>query len=497
MKNVRCPWSRVLGRLLPWLTRAHALLNDGSHMPAALLATSRWVFLALLVLAPWAYGCTEAWAIRWLNAGMALVLLLWVDACLLGGAWPAVHRAAVICVALLLAQGWWMALHPHFAFDGEAHVFRPITAWLGWAPGSVDGALSHAAMLRFTGLLGMVLFVADLAASSLWRRRLWWTVAGTGVSIVLLGLVQRVGAAPMIFWEDRQTQASFFATYYYAGNAGAFLNLVLTPLAGLALLAVRNPDAHVPRAIWIPGWLLCLAGLFVNTSRTAQAIAIALTAVFALSQARVFLGSTELPRRSVCAIYLAAILAAVAALVVFSGWERTASKWGVTQSQLNADNPRWQALQAATRILPDAGVFGLGPGTFGAAFPHYTGPMGDAIAGIWRYAHNDYLQTAIEWGVCGALVWAVLFFGGLARCFACCQQMATSKPRVKTRDRLVYFCAGLSLAGVAIHALVDFPLQIASLQLYAATFLGLGWTASKPREAAPRAHSVAVESATV
>jgi O-antigen ligase len=196
----------------------------------------------------------------------------------------------------------------------------------------------------------------------------------------------------------------------------------------------------------------------------------------------------------VCAIYLAAILAAVAALVVFSGWERTASKWTVTQSQLNADNPRWQALQAAAHILPDSGAFGLGPGTFAAAFPHYTGPLGDAIAGIWRYAHNDYLQTAIEWGVCGALVWAVLFFGGIARSFACCRQLAAKRPRVQTRERLVYFCAGLSLVGVAIHALVDFPLQIASLQLYVATFLGLGWTAQKPREAAPPAHSLSRES---
>ena len=111
---------------------------------------------------------------------------------------------------------------------------------------------------------------------------------------------------------------------------------------------------------------------------------LALTAVFAIAQGRVLLGSAELPRRSVCAIYLAAILAAVAALVVFSGWERTASKWGVMTSQINEDNPRWQALQASAQILPDAGAFGLGPGTFAAAFPHYTGPMGDAIAAMQR-----------------------------------------------------------------------------------------------------------------
>ena len=252
------------------------------------------------------------------------------------------------------------------------------------------------------------------------------------------------------------------------------------------------------RAIWLPGWLLCLAGLFVNTSRTAQAIALALTAVFAVSQARVFLGSTELPRRSVCAIYVAAVLAAVAALVVFSGWERTASKWGVMKSQINEENPRWQALQAAVQILPDAGAFGLGPGTFGAAFPHYTGALGDSIAGIWRYTHNDYLQTAIEWGFCGAAVWAVLFFWGLGRCFACCQRMAVpipGKSRAQTRDRLVLFLRR-SLARRRGHSRVrGFPAADRVAPALRRDFPRHGLDRLKPRGTAPPAHHVEVERA--
>jgi len=135
--------------------------------------------------------------------------------------------------------------------------------------------------------------------------------------------------------------------------------------------------------------------------------------------------------------------------------------------------------------LPSAGFFGFGPGTFRAIFPAYSKAADPPVAGQWRFLHEDYLQTAMEWGWLGSLLWAVMFFGGLANAVLCLRRQ-TALRRVSEftqewswRRRLILPLAVIALAGVAVHALVDFPLQIVSIQLYVATYLGLCWGSAR------------------
>jgi O-antigen ligase len=431
----------------------------------------RWLFLLALVYAPWVYGTTPAWAIAYLDLLLLLIIALWLVGARLRRMPPAVPTPLVWCVGIILISGWAMALNPHYVADPTSFRFVVHKPPLPGLPGTVDGPVSLVMMERITCLLGIVCFVCDLSARRIWRRRIWHTIGATGASVVLFGLVQSAFAQPIFFWRPDDIGEPYFATYYYHGNAGSFINLVMPFVAGLAALTMRRPDAHVARAVWFPGFFVCVAGAFVNLSRSAMVITGLICVLLLVWQ---FTGKSRnelLPRRRVRIAYALLMAGAVACLVAFAGWERPAQKWAQMESQLNSSNKRLVSMRVCMRMVPDAGWHGFGPGTFGLVFPHYTGKDADLIPGIWRYAHNDYMQTVLEWGWLGALVWAALYFGGMARIWIHWRK----RWDLSTSDHVLLLVTGLALAGVSAHALVDFPLQIASLQLYAGVCVAFGW----------------------
>jgi len=444
--------------------------NQVAGAPRIFAELARWLFLATLVFAPWAYGSTPPWAIACLEGLLGLVLALWLADAAIRRLKPSIHPALLTGSLLLLAYGWAMALNPHFRVTGNDY-FTPVRPPAPWAPGTVDGVTSAWTMLRVTCLLGTTCFVCDLSARRIWRQRVWRVMAATGVTLVLFGLLQSAFAQPLLVWSREDAGVPYFATYYYHGNAGALINLVLPLVAGLAALNLRTPDAHAGRAFWFPGVFICVAGAFVNVSRSAMSITVLLCFVLLLWQ---FYGEPRneiLPPRRLRWAYAFVMAGVVACLVAFSGWERPAQKWALLRGQLNFANKRFVSTQVCLRMLPDARWHGFGPGTFALVFPHYTGSQAGLIPGIWRYAHDDYLQAIIEWGWLGAIPLALLFIGAMARLFLNWKR----RRDFGVSDRVLVFASGLALAGVAIHSTMDFPLQIASLQLYACVVAGFGW----------------------
>ena len=436
----------------------------------SLRSLSRWLFLATIIAAPWFYGGTTAWAIELLG----LVLVFWVASLVIDWRRPMVPRSLAIIVSIVLLLGWWMALNAHSVYDSTFRVFAPIGALLPQLAGSTDYVLSCALMLRVTLLVGTIFFVAEMVQRPRWLLWLWSALAISGGAVALLGLVEKGTGAKMIFWQPsvlwNNDAYPFFATYFYHANAGAFLNLVLPAVIGLTGWMISRHEQRVARGLLIGTAIIVVLAIVSNTSRMAQVVGGVLILALLATVLRPLIARAvrgDKKKLALGAIIVAIVIVAVAQATHL---DQPMLRWRQLAKQLPVDE-RWAANRTALTAVGDAGAFGVGPGVFRAIFPHYQQLADQHPRGTWRFLHDDYLQTLLEWGWVGALALGALFFGGIA--FAVRNYLRAED--WSNRQRILLLCSLLALGGVAIHAAVDFPLQIFSIQLFVATYLGICW----------------------
>ena len=413
------------------------------------------------------------------NWVLLVALVLWGAELLTGGRRPDLPPFLLILTGALVCVGGWMALNAKSIYDSEFSLFVPLRDLAPFLTGSIDYANSAAWMLRGALLLGATLLVCDLSQNSRWLLRLWYVIGLVGGAIAFLGLLQKATGAQMIFWQPPPSPefgvTTFFATYFYHGNAGAFLNLVWPLSAGLVIRAFTSQSQPGMRALGTIIFIVTIAGVVANTSRMAQVVALLLLLVIGLRFGPGLLRRLPGTQKSVALTGAIALVLALIALAQATHLEQPLNRWQSVSEQIPAD-ARWQASRVALGALPAAGFFGFGPGTFRVVFPSYNIGSGHAVPGSWRFLHQDYLQTVLEWGWLGSSLWALLVFGGIAVGILSYKRYGTRDwmPRRRVMQPLVI----VALAGVAMHALVDFPFQIESIQLYVATYLGVCWGSS-------------------
>lgn len=435
----------------------------------------RWLFLGTLVYAPWAYGCTTAKTIVILDWLLSVVLVFWATGLLIRRERLPLPWPVFILLALGVIVGWALTLNAHAVYDPTFGIYVTIQSLFPNLPGSYDATLSVACMTRLTLLAGALCFVAQLSQRPLWLMRLWQTIAFAGASIALLGLLQKGTGAKMVFWQTWYEEVQyFFGPYYYHANAGAYLNLILPLTLGLMLRTISSERRPLERATWITAGVLAVIAVLANTSRMAQLLALLSVIVFAVWPARSFFRSSGRVNKMQLAAGLAIVVLVLVAVAQASQLEEPIKRWQTLGKTLTAD-ARWPADATAWKALPDAGWLGLGPGVFRAIFPPYQLGASPALEGEWRFLHDDYLQAMLEWGRVAIVIFAFLFSGiGVA-----VWSLRHARGDWLPRQRAIIPLVVIALGSVAVHSAVDFPLQIASIQLYAATYLGICWGSAR------------------
>ncbi|MGO8919853.1 MAG: O-antigen ligase family protein [Stellaceae bacterium] len=137
------------------------------------------------------------------------------------------------------------------------------------------------------------------------------------------------------------------------------------------------------------------------------------------------------------------------------------------------------AIYASTwRAIGDYPIFGTGLGSFAYIYPIYRTPE---VWGFVDMGHDDYLQNLLELGAPAALC----LFVALAWFIGLCVRGAV----IRRRDA-VFACLGVAASAlVAVHAIVDFSLQIPAVTATYLFLLGAGVAQSfstRPKELSDR-----------
>lgn len=444
----------------------------------------RTVFVAAMVFAPWAYGCTRQaqmqqldWILFISGAFLAVGLVL--------GAKVRLAWIPVVFTIVLLAYGWASFAIPKYYADLVLWEQPWLEDWLDPLAvyATANNPLALRTMINLSAILVGFLVAIDVWSHPEWRLRCARIVAISAVVFAVYGILQRSTGFLQLMSENGRVPLSF-AMYRYWGNAGAFLNLVW-PLTGA--WAIRSFRRHGANSFVFLGWLLATftiyGACFINISKAGNMLALG-GLLLMLPVVGVFLFRVRKGKREGRRISWKPTLIAGALLLLVAGslatmlpWQR----WEVLAKQLEGNGePRAIAYQQWWKAVEDGGLLGFGPGSFDSVNRRYVEDI-PAIKNIpWWVAHQDYLQTLVEWGVAGGSIWFALiglsFFILLVRLVVDWFRAAGSDPDPAAIPRATWIGAALlAISLILLHASVDFPLQIASTQLYFAWWGALAW----------------------
>jgi len=213
------------------------------------------------------------------------------------------------------------------------------------------------------------------------------------------------------------------------------------------------------RRWWIVATLACALGLWMSSSRSAEA-AVGLV----IPAAALWAGTVSRPKSHRLRL-LASVIGVLLVIAAIAGWriEQSALKQNAQYSDLGF---RQQFVMSSFRIIGTHPYFGIGAGQYYNDAPLFLTPQ---LA--WTYgfenAHNNFLQITTETGIIGFALFAAWFAGGL--------QLALSTLVSSPRDGRLLGAAGGIVAFLGT-CLVGHPLVVPEVAL--AVFLQFGLMAA-------------------
>jgi O-antigen ligase len=375
----------------------------------------------LLIYGVLAFGAVEEWAVLILQAGTAVLFLVWATRQLLASAIE-LHGSPVFpplaLLALLVAVQW--------GFGTSAYAYA-----------------THVESLKFAAYVVLLFLAAQVFQSERHIRILALTLAVFGFLVAVFAVIQDAIPNGKVYWLRMPSIPGYMYGPYVNHNHYAG---VMEMLAPIPLVLALTPFFRGGQRV-----LLGFAAVFMGTTiflahsrggMVAFAAQMALLGMFFVRGAR--------HRRA--ALQVGAVCMLILVLLFVLGSSRVAeqmSRLGAIRGDLEAG--RWAIAGDCVKMILARPLAGWGLGTFPYVYSSFRSFYSNEFV---NRAHNDYLEFAVETGLPGlaAIVWFLiaLYRSGLRRAAAWHSGFSAS----------VRLAALVGCSGIVVHSLLDFNLHM-------------------------------------
>ena len=395
----------------------------------------------LLMFGPLAFGAVEHWSISVLEAGAAILLLVWFAKQWLGGElkihWNPLFLPMSVFGALVLAQlVFRSSAYPHDTFSQ---------------------ALLYTAYAMLCFLSGQTLLRSSQA------RKLAVILAVYGFAVAALALLQDIAPNGKLLWLRQPHMGGWIYGPYVNHNHYAGLMELLVPIP--LVIALSRLTFEKERIAAGVAAAVMTGTVFLCGSRGGM---LAIVVEFMV------LGAILVRQKKSARIAIGATAFAVV-LIAMLGWlggkelrGRVSSISTEAHTEISG-GMRFSIDRDTLRMFGNKPVLGWGLGTFPTVYPQFRTFYTNFFV---NEAHNDYLQLLAEMGLLGfgTMLWfvVVLYRKGLRKIGNWTGDVSGA----------VSLACVLGATGILVHSLFDFNLQIPA---NAALFYVLCTIAAGPR----------------
>ena len=377
---------------------------------------------ALISFAVAAHGGVEDWARAILEAGVALLFLVWALRFYFNEKEQAVFSPLLPPLALffLVGLGQWFLRATASSYSTRIEL-----------------------LLLLASLIFLFLCVQVFRTLPDWRGFVWFGMV-LGFVASVFGILQHLTFNGKLYWFRELRYGGipfgpFVNRNHFAGLMELLLPLALVPLV---LGKVRRERLAVVALFAV----MPVAALFLSASRGGiVSFCVQVAFLIYLLLRRRGLGKNVL---GVAAVLLAALL-----IVTWLGVGQILQRFSSLQSLEVTEGKRAAMRRGAWRIFLDHPLAGTGLGTLQIVYPPYETLYDGKIV---NHAHNDYLEALAETGLLAGLCCAWFLVVLLLKSFSRFRQNDFSLAGALQLSGIV------ACAGFLVHALVDFNFHIPS-----------------------------------